>query len=185
MQLTSPLASVTFRKCAANLKSPPYMFVLAKYIPMFFPCFSYLLIILVDGGHRAVIFDRFQGVRPDVVGEGTHFLVPWVQKPIIFDIRSRPRNVPTITGSKGMYQRLLLPTESEFGRKGIYLFAAEQYNGLPLQARKVVSQLLFRQFLEGHCDNIQSIRSLSKFNLYVGFNFVRFIWVLLMILLNK
>jgi len=31
----------------------------------------------VDGGHRAVIFDRFQGVKPDVIGEGTHFMIPW------------------------------------------------------------------------------------------------------------
>jgi prohibitin 1 len=56
---------------------------------------------LVEGGHRAVIFDRFSGVKNEVVGEGTHFFVPWVQKPIIYDIRSRPRNVPVITGSKG------------------------------------------------------------------------------------
>uniref|UniRef100_A0A8C0LUW8 Prohibitin n=1 Tax=Canis lupus familiaris TaxID=9615 RepID=A0A8C0LUW8_CANLF len=55
---------------------------------------------LVDAGHRAVIFDRFRGVQDIVVGEGTHFLIPWVQKPIIFDCRSRPRNVPVITGSK-------------------------------------------------------------------------------------
>ncbi|GIY82824.1 protein l(2)37Cc [Caerostris extrusa] len=54
----------------------------------------------VDGGHRAVIFDRFVGVKPNIVGEGTHFLIPWVQRPIIFDVRSRPRNVPVITGSK-------------------------------------------------------------------------------------
>uniref|UniRef100_A0A8K9XZP6 Prohibitin n=1 Tax=Oncorhynchus mykiss TaxID=8022 RepID=A0A8K9XZP6_ONCMY len=52
----------------------------------------------VDAGHRAVIFDRFRGVQDAVVGEGTHFLIPWVQKPIIFDCRSRPRNVPVITG---------------------------------------------------------------------------------------
>jgi len=57
--------------------------------------------IAVDAGHRAVIFNRFRGVQDDVVGEGTHFLIPWVQKPIIFDCRSRPRNVPVITGSKG------------------------------------------------------------------------------------
>lgn len=56
----------------------------------------------VDGGHRAVIFDRFAGVRQQVVGEGTHFIIPWVQKPIIFDIRSKPRSVPTITGSKDL-----------------------------------------------------------------------------------
>lgn len=36
------------------------------------------------------------------MGEGTHFFIPWVQKPIIFDIRSRPRNVPVITGSKDL-----------------------------------------------------------------------------------
>lgn len=56
----------------------------------------------VDGGHRAVIFDRFKGVHPDVVGEGTHFIIPWVQKPIIFDIRSKPRNIPVMTGSKDL-----------------------------------------------------------------------------------
>ena len=61
---------------------------------------------LVDGGHRAVIFDRFRGVIPDVSGEGTHFLVPWVQRPIIFDVRSRPRNIAVITGSKGKYYSL-------------------------------------------------------------------------------
>lgn len=55
----------------------------------------------VDGGHRAVIFDRFTGIKKDVTNEGTHFLIPWVQRPIIFDIRSRPRNVTVMTGSKG------------------------------------------------------------------------------------
>ncbi|KAH8400564.1 hypothetical protein KR222_006815 [Zaprionus bogoriensis] len=56
----------------------------------------------VDGGHRAVIFDRFTGIKEHVVGEGTHFFIPWVQRPIIFDIRSQPRNVPVITGSKDL-----------------------------------------------------------------------------------
>lgn len=56
----------------------------------------------VDGGHRAVMFDRFRGVQDKVIGEGTHFLIPWVQQPIIYDIRSRPRNVPVTTGSKDL-----------------------------------------------------------------------------------
>ncbi|KAH8245574.1 prohibitin 1 [Drosophila kikkawai] len=56
----------------------------------------------VEGGHRAVIFDRFTGIKESVVGEGTHFFIPWVQRPIIFDIRSQPRNVPVITGSKDL-----------------------------------------------------------------------------------
>lgn len=56
----------------------------------------------VDGGFRAVIFDRFAGVKNYVVGEGTHFLIPFVQTPIMYDIRSRPRNVPVITGSRDL-----------------------------------------------------------------------------------
>uniref|UniRef100_A0A1I7X0K8 Prohibitin n=1 Tax=Heterorhabditis bacteriophora TaxID=37862 RepID=A0A1I7X0K8_HETBA len=56
----------------------------------------------VDGGQRAVIFDRFAGVKDEVAGEGTHFLIPWVQKPIHFDIRSTPRAISTITGSKDL-----------------------------------------------------------------------------------
>lgn len=56
----------------------------------------------VDAGHRAVIFDRFTGVKDYVTGEGTHFMIPWVQRPIFYDCRSRPRNIPVITGSKDM-----------------------------------------------------------------------------------
>ena len=56
----------------------------------------------VDGGHRAVIFDRISGVSEKVRGEGTHFLIPVVQTPYIFDVRARPTNVPLVTGSKGM-----------------------------------------------------------------------------------
>lgn len=56
----------------------------------------------VDGGYRAVIFDRFTGIKNSVIGEGTHFMIPWVQRPIIYDIRARPKNVPTVTGSKDL-----------------------------------------------------------------------------------
>ncbi|KAJ3060265.1 Prohibitin-1, subunit of the prohibitin complex (Phb1p-Phb2p) [Podochytrium sp. JEL0797] len=56
----------------------------------------------VKGGHRAVLFDRIRGVMPTTVAEGTHFLVPWLQKAVIFDVRTRPRNISTTTGSKDM-----------------------------------------------------------------------------------
>lgn len=58
-------------------------------------------LLIVDGGERVVIFDRFRGVLDTVSGEGTHFMIPWVQKPVYFSIRSKPRNVPVVTGSKG------------------------------------------------------------------------------------
>ncbi|KAL1315883.1 prohibitin-3, mitochondrial [Arachis hypogaea] len=56
----------------------------------------------VDGGQRAVLFDRFRGILDDTVGEGTHFLIPWVQKPYIFDIRTRPHTFSSISGTKDL-----------------------------------------------------------------------------------
>lgn len=56
----------------------------------------------VKGGTRAVIFDRLSGVRDNVVNEGTHFLVPWLQRAIIYDVRTKPRMISTTTGSKDL-----------------------------------------------------------------------------------
>ncbi|KAK3080077.1 Prohibitin-1, subunit of the prohibitin complex (Phb1p-Phb2p), partial [Coniosporium uncinatum] len=56
----------------------------------------------VKGGTRAVIFDRLSGVKETVVNEGTHFLVPWLQRAIVYDVRTKPRNISTTTGSKDL-----------------------------------------------------------------------------------
>jgi prohibitin 1 len=34
---------------------------------------------VVDGGERAVLFDKIRGVKPHVYGEGMHFLWPILQ----------------------------------------------------------------------------------------------------------
>lgn len=56
----------------------------------------------VEGGKRAVIFDRLNGVQPNVIGEGTHFVIPWLQKPIIYDVRTKAKVMATTTGSKDL-----------------------------------------------------------------------------------
>ncbi|GFO08417.1 ADP-ribosylation factor 1 [Plakobranchus ocellatus] len=56
----------------------------------------------VEGGHRAIIFSRLSGIKPDIYVEGLHFRVPWFQYPIIYDIRSRPRKLTSPTGSKDL-----------------------------------------------------------------------------------
>jgi hypothetical protein len=33
----------------------------------------------VDAGSRAVIFDKVKGLQMKVVGEGTHFKIPYIQ----------------------------------------------------------------------------------------------------------
>uniref|UniRef100_A0A8C8MB05 Prohibitin n=1 Tax=Oncorhynchus tshawytscha TaxID=74940 RepID=A0A8C8MB05_ONCTS len=104
----------------------------------------------VDAGHRAVIFDRFRGVQDAVVGEGTHFLIPWVQKPIIFDCRSRPRNVPVITGSKDLQNvnitlRILFrPVTSQLPR--IFTSIGEDYDErvLPSITTEVLKSVVAR-----------------------------------------
>lgn len=59
-------------------------------------------VFTVDGGHRAIIFNRFGGIQKDVFAEGLHFRIPWIQYPIIYDIRSRPRKISSPTGSKDL-----------------------------------------------------------------------------------
>lgn len=56
----------------------------------------------VDGGERAVMYDRLSGVLPQPIGEGTHFRIPWLQMPTIMDVRTRPRSISSITGTKGV-----------------------------------------------------------------------------------
>lgn len=56
----------------------------------------------VRGGQRAVIFDRLRGVSDQVTNEGTHFLVPWLQRAVMYDVRTKPRNISTTTGTKDL-----------------------------------------------------------------------------------
>ena len=53
----------------------------------------------VDGGERAVMFDRFSGVMDEVYGEGTWLRIPWLQTPHVIDIRTRPRVISSVTGT--------------------------------------------------------------------------------------
>ena len=56
----------------------------------------------VEGGHRAVMFHRFGGVQQRVRTEGTHILVPWFMRPIIYDVRAKPRMIQSSTGSRDL-----------------------------------------------------------------------------------
>merc|ERR1719353_674923 len=54
-----------------------------------------------------------------VSGEGTHFRIPWFQTPHVFDVRIRPRNISSATGTKDLQVvtinlRVLSRPEEEF-----------------------------------------------------------------------
>ncbi|CEF70175.1 Prohibitin-2 [Strongyloides ratti] len=56
----------------------------------------------VEAGHRAIMFNRIGGLGNEVVKEGLHFRIPWFQYPIIYDIRARPNQIRSPTGSKDL-----------------------------------------------------------------------------------
>lgn len=58
--------------------------------------------ILVEPGTRAVIFDKVYGISQKVVGEGTHLRIPYLQVPVIMEIRSKPRTIHSTTGTKDL-----------------------------------------------------------------------------------
>lgn len=78
--------------------------------------------VAVDGGHRAIKYSRISGVKKDIYGEGipilmasricmqvltvlpvgTHFRIPWIETPIDYDVRAKPRNVSSLTGTKDL-----------------------------------------------------------------------------------
>jgi prohibitin 1 len=58
--------------------------------------------LLVEPGTRAIIFDKFRGIQDGVIGEGTHFRIPYVHDPIIMDVRARPRTINSATGTKDL-----------------------------------------------------------------------------------
>ncbi|ETV88682.1 hypothetical protein H257_00208 [Aphanomyces astaci] len=64
--------------------------------------FAQNCLVDVDGGHRAVIFDRRKGLRDDIKGEGTHFIIPYIEDPRILDIRTQAHEIPCSTGTKDL-----------------------------------------------------------------------------------
>jgi len=53
-------------------------------------------------GHRAIKYTRLHGIKNQVFNEGTHFAIPWFETPIVFDVRAKPRNIASLTGTKDL-----------------------------------------------------------------------------------
>ncbi|KAF9015370.1 prohibitin [Cyathus striatus] len=93
----------------------------------------------VPGGYRAVMFDRFSGVKNKATGEGTHFLVPWLQRAILYDCRIKPRNITTTTGSKDL--QMVSITLRVLSRPDVeHLSKIYQSLGMDYDERSIVAQ---------------------------------------------
>eukprot|EP00397_Hematodinium_sp_SG-2012_P046548 GEMP01052636.1.p1 GENE.GEMP01052636.1~~GEMP01052636.1.p1 ORF type:complete len:294 (+),score=58.46 GEMP01052636.1:44-925(+) len=56
----------------------------------------------VNAGQRAIKFNRISGIGEEIIPEGTHFLIPWLEWPILFDVKTRPRSITSLTGSRDL-----------------------------------------------------------------------------------
>mmetsp|Transcript_32028 Transcript_32028/g.54016 ORF Transcript_32028/g.54016 Transcript_32028/m.54016 type:complete len:308 (-) Transcript_32028:32-955(-) len=64
---------------------------------------AYHSVVTVQPGHKGVVYNRFGGLDPKhQLNEGLNFVVPWFQRPIVFDVRTRPQPIDTNSGSKDL-----------------------------------------------------------------------------------
>ena len=55
---------------------------------------------------RAIVFNRITGIKDTVYEEGTHFMVPWFERPIVYDVRARPNVITSTSGSRDLQVRV-------------------------------------------------------------------------------
>ncbi len=48
------------------------------------------------------MFNRLSGIKEEVYEEGTHFMLPWFERPIIYDVRARPNVITSTSGSRDL-----------------------------------------------------------------------------------
>jgi len=58
-------------------------------------------ILVVDAGQRAVIMNRFSGMEERVLGEGMHILIPGIQMPTIYSVRTETYTMASGDGMNG------------------------------------------------------------------------------------
>ena len=66
----------------------------------------YIYIILyfryiVDTGHKGFKFNKVTGLQPTIFREGYHLRIPWFEIPIVYNVKSQPKNFESKAGSKG------------------------------------------------------------------------------------
>jgi len=63
----------------------------------------YQSLFTVDAGHRGIMYNRISGVNENkIFTEGTHFRFPFLDRPIVYDVRTHPRQISSLTGTKDL-----------------------------------------------------------------------------------
>lgn len=61
----------------------------------------------VKPGHAAIVYNRFglggqSGIQSVICKEGLNFVLPWLQRPVMYDVRTRPKLINSTSGSKDL-----------------------------------------------------------------------------------
>jgi prohibitin 1 len=142
----------------------------------------YACLFDVDGGSRAVMFNKFRGLEETVRGEGTHLKIPFIMEPSFYTIRLRPKLIQTATGTKDLqmvtiHVRQLFKPETE-GLVKIHQTLGHDYDErvLPSVANEVlkatIAQYNAEQLLT-HREHVSNeireaiIKRASQFNILI------------------
>lgn len=58
----------------------------------------------VDTGEKAIKFNKISGVGANTYREGLHLRIPFLERPIIFNVKSQPIEYKSVTGSKDLQE---------------------------------------------------------------------------------
>ena len=110
--------------------------------------FSTQCLFVVDGGQRALIFDRYFGLKSTMYGEGLQFKIPLLQYPILFEVRTSPKVINAKTGTKDLQTvtldlRILYRPDIEY-LNTLYLNLGRDYDEriLPSIANEVLKSII-------------------------------------------
>lgn len=104
----------------------------------------------VEPGHRAIKFHRVFGVQSTVYNAGYNVKLPWFERPIIYDIKTHPRVISSVTGSKDLQMvnvkmRVLVRPNSACLPE-LYRYLGMDYDGrvLPSIGNEVLKSVIAR-----------------------------------------
>mmetsp|Transcript_10319 Transcript_10319/g.1544 ORF Transcript_10319/g.1544 Transcript_10319/m.1544 type:complete len:86 (-) Transcript_10319:659-916(-) len=63
----------------------------------------YNSLFTVEAGHRAIMYNKISGINNEkFYSEGTHFKLFYFDRPIRYDVRTKPRVLTSLTGTKDL-----------------------------------------------------------------------------------
>lgn len=64
---------------------------------------AYYSVITIQPGHQAIVYNRIGGLdEHKVLTEGLNFVIPWFQRAIVYNVRTRPQLINSQSGSKDL-----------------------------------------------------------------------------------